>query len=109
LSDDLAHHVEVVRAELARQKDEARTKINRGIVLIAVVPLVILVAVFGAIVFGEIGLLIALVSAVAYTLVGTLGGFVMIAAGAAEHRRIGKQLEDYENVRQLPAARVVIR
>lgn len=33
----------------------------------------------------------------------------MIAAGAVEHRRIGKQLYDHEHVRQLPEARVVIR
>jgi hypothetical protein len=109
LSDDLAHEVAVVRAELSRQQEDARTRINRGIVLVAVVPLVILIAVFAAVQLGGLGMLVSLLSAVAYTLIGTIGGVAMIASGAVDHRRISKQLDDYVNVRQLPAARVVIR
>jgi hypothetical protein len=109
LSDDLALEVAVVRAELSRQQDDARTRINRGIVLVAVVPLVILISVFAAVQLGGLGMLVSLLSAVAYTLIGTIGGVAMIASGAVDHRRIGKQLDDYVNVRQLPAARVVIR
>jgi hypothetical protein len=110
LSDELEHQVRIVRAELSRQQDEASKKVTRGVVLIAVVPLVILAAVLLASVFeGAFGLVVPLLSAVAYTLIGTVGGVAMIAAGAVESRRIGKQLDDYDNVRQLPAARVVIR
>jgi hypothetical protein len=109
LSDDLEHELTVVREELERQREDARAKINRGIVMIAVVPLVILIAVIAAIQLGGLGLLVSLLSAVAYTLIGTVGGVAMIASGAVEHRRAGKQLDDYVNVRQLPEARVVIR
>ncbi len=98
-----------MRSELQRQQEDARTRINRGIVMIAVVPLVIVVAVLIAIQLGGLGLLVSLLSAVAYTLIGTVGGVAMIAAGAVEHRRIGKQLHDYDHVRQLPEARLVIR
>jgi hypothetical protein len=110
LSDELAHQIQTVRAELARQADEARKKINRGVIMIAVVPLVIIVALTMASLFGGVlGLVVPLLSAVAYTLIGTVGGVAMIAAGVVDQRRAGKQLDDYDNVRQLPAARVVIR
>jgi hypothetical protein len=108
-TDDLALEVAAMRAELLRQQEDARKKVYRGIVMIALVPLVIILSLLVALQFGGLALLVALLSGAAYTLIGSVGGIVMIGSGAVEHRRVGKQLHDYEHVRRLPEARIVVR
>ena len=101
---------DIMRAELVRQQQEARGTINRGIVMIALVPLVILGAIGVAIGIGSVtAAVLALLGAGTYALIGSIGGLAMLASGAVEHRRVGKMLRDIDEPRQLPAARVVLR
>lgn len=105
---------ELVRAEaevqLELQHQAARKTINRGIFMLAMVPVSV---VFGVIVALGIGnttvAIVALVSAFMYSLIGGIGGIGMILAGSFEHRRVGKELRELTDARLLPVARVVIR
>jgi len=100
----------IVRAELARQQEAARVTINRGIVVLAMVPLVLLAAAFAAIAINSAtAVLLAILGAGAYVFVGAIGGIALITSGAIEHRRIAKQLRAIDEPRQLPAARLVVR
>lgn len=100
----------VVRAELERQQQDARGTINRGVILLALVPLVILGALGVAVGIGSVtAAVLALLGAATYALIGSIGGLAMIASGAVDHRRISKLLRDIDEPRQLPAARIVIR
>lgn len=100
----------IVRAELVRQQEDARVTINRGIVLVAMVPLVILGAIFAAISVGSAtAAVVAVLGAGAYAFVGAIGGIAMMTSGAVEHRRIARQLREIDEPRQLPAARLVVR
>lgn len=98
-----------VQAELEVQLEGARRKINRGIVVIALVPLVIAMALVCALALGDVGILVSIVFGLGYTLIGTVAGVAMIAGGAVEHRRISKELRDVDPAHLLPAARVVVR
>ncbi len=98
-----------VQAELATQLEATRRRINRGIVVVALVPLVLAMALVIALALGDIGILVGVVFGVGYTLIGTVAGIAMIAGGAVEHRRISKQLREVDPANLLPAARVVVR
>jgi hypothetical protein len=103
-------HETLVKAELVRQQQDARGTINRGIVMLAMIPLVILGAIGAAFAIGSTtGTVLALLGAVAYALLGGIGGIAMLASGAVEHRLITKQLREIDQPRQLPAARVIVR
>lgn len=105
MSVDLAR----VQAELEVQLEGARRKINRGIVVVALVPLVIAMALVCALALGDVGILVSVVFGLGYTLIGTVAGAAMIAGGAVEHRRISKELREVDPAHLLPAARVVVR
>jgi hypothetical protein len=101
---------EIVRAELLRQKDDARSTIYRGLALIGLVPLVIAAAIIAAFaLMSSVYALLVLLVGAAYTLIGGVAGIATMIAGGFEYRRIGKQLHDYDHVRQLPEARLVVR
>ena len=93
-----------------RQQLDARSTISRGIVLLALVPLVILVAIGLAVGIGSVtAAVLALLGAATYALVGSIGGLAMMTSGAVESRRITKMLRDIDDPRRLPAARVIVR
>lgn len=98
-----------VQAELEVQLEATRRRINRGIVVIAMVPLVLAMSLVTALALGNVGLLVGLVFGVGYLLVGTIAGIAMIAGGAVEHRHISKQLREVDPAHLLPAARVIVR
>jgi hypothetical protein len=98
-----------VQAELEVQLEATRRRINRGIVVVALVPLVLAMALVTALALGDIGILVGAVFGIGYTLIGTIAGIAMIAGGAVEHRHISKQLREVDPANLLPAARVVIR
>jgi hypothetical protein len=52
---------------------------------------------------------LALLGALAYTVVGSIAGFAKLASGTLDYRRAGKQLRELDAVRQLPEARIVAR
>jgi hypothetical protein len=105
VSDDLEHRIASLREKLNRERYDARTQISSGVLMIALVPLVVMASVWFAGQSGDLGALVALLVAPAYTLIGTVGGAAMIAGGAIEHHRLGNQLDDC--VHTLPAARIV--
>jgi hypothetical protein len=103
VSDDVV----IVRRELERQQDDARVTIRRGIVLIGLVPLVLAVAIFSAFSLGGMAALMALLCGGAYMLIGTIAGLATLTGGLVDHRRVTRELCDYDRARQLPVARVV--
>jgi hypothetical protein len=100
---------QVVRAELARLQEEARVSIRRGVVLIAVVPLVLIASVIAALMLGGFGAFLSILLAATYMLIGSIAGMASIAGGVAEHRRSARKLRELDAMRQLPEARVVVR
>ncbi len=99
-----------LRAELVRAQQDARSTIHRGVLLIALVPLVLLGAVCIGIGLGSTAAtVLAILGAATYTLIGSIGGLAALTAGAFEHRRITKELRAIDAPRQLPAARVIMR
>ena len=92
-----------------RAQNDARVTIHRGVVLIALIPAITIASVVAAFVIGPIGALMAILFAVAYALVGGIGGIASIAAGLTDHRRATRELRAIDAPRQLPVARVVHR
>lgn len=101
--------IAIVRAELLRQHRDSRGTIKRGVILIALVVPILMGTVMVGLTVGGIAGGLAIVGGVLYTLLGSIGGMVTIASGLVEHRRTRKELYDYDHVRQLPAARLVLR
>lgn len=99
-----------VRSELVRQQREARAVINRGMVMLAIVPLSFLGAIVLALTVQSVtATVLAFLGAATYALVGCIGGLAMMTSGAVDHRRLGKQLRELDAPHQLPPARVVMR
>ena len=99
-----------LRAELVSAQQDARGSIHRGVIMLALVPLVLLGAVGIAIGLGSTtATVLAILGAATYTLIGSIGGLAMLTSGAFEHRRLTKELRAIDAPRQLPAARVVVR
>lgn len=99
-----------VRSELVRQQQDARATINRGVMMLAMVPLTILGAIVLALTVHSVtATVIAFLGAATYALIGSIGGLALMTSGAVDHRRMGKQLRELDAPRQLPAARVVVR
>jgi uncharacterized membrane protein len=99
----------LIRIELERAKQHARSTIHRGATALAMVPIVIVVSVVTALVIGGFGALISLLFAASYTLVGGIAGTAGVIAGATEHRRVARRLRAFDDLRELPRARVVVR
>ena len=100
---------QLVRAELVRTQQEARTTIHRGVALIAAVPLVVIAGVIAALALGGFPAFMSILLAGTYMLIGGIAGVASIAAGFAEHRRTTRQLRDLDATRQLPEARLILR
>jgi hypothetical protein len=101
---------QLVRQELGKQQESARVTLNRGIVLLALVPLVIILAVVGALLIETLGaVMLAVCGGALYCLVAGIGGIAMITSGAVELRRVNRELEALDEPYRLPAARVVVR
>lgn len=99
----------LVRAELVRMREEARSSIHRGVALIAVAPLVLFAGVLAAFALGGFAAFMAILLAATYLLIGSIAGISMIVGGVADHRRFARQLRELEAVYQLPQARVIVR
>jgi hypothetical protein len=97
------------RNRLVRAQDDARGTIHRGVMLIALIPIMLLAAVLAAVVIGPLGAVMAFIIAAAYALVGSIGGIAAIAAGVTDHRKATKELRAFDAPRQLPMARLVQR
>lgn len=100
---------QLVRTELVRLQEEARVSIRRGVVLIAVVPVVLIASAIAATVVGGFGAFLSLLAAATYMLIGSIAGMASIAGGVAEHRRSARKLRELDARRQLPPARLVVR
>lgn len=98
-----------LRAELVRNRQDARATIHRGVTLIGLVPVVLVGAVVAALGLGAFGAFASLLIAAAYTLVGGIAGLASIAGGIADYRRSGRDLEALDATHQLPAARLLKR
>jgi hypothetical protein len=101
--------IAIVRSELVRQQKDARSTIYRGVLLIAMVPVVVVVAVITALFLGGVPSVIAILAGAVYALIGGVAGVGTIIAGGLEYRRLGKQVHDYDHVRHLPEARLIER
>jgi hypothetical protein len=100
---------QVTRNRLVRAQDNARGTIHRGVLLIAMIPILGVAALLAAFVIGPFGAVMAFIIAVAYGLVGGIGGLAAIAAGLTDHRKATRELRAFDAPRQLPVARVVHR
>jgi predicted Co/Zn/Cd cation transporter (cation efflux family) len=99
-----------LRDELTRQQELARRTINRGIVTLAVIPIVLVAALaFVSAIDTLGGLLVSLALAGLYTLISGLVGLGMITSGGVTLRRLNKELRAIDEPHQLPVARVVDR
>lgn len=107
--DDEDEAERIRRGKLVRARKDARRTIDRGVVLLALVPVVIAIVLVVVLAFGVGSSFSLLLLAGAYTLIGTIGGIAMVASGGAESRRLGRELRAIDERRQLPAARVVKR
>jgi hypothetical protein len=97
------------RNRLVRAQDEARSTIHRGVMLIAFIPILAVVALITAFVINPIVAVMGFIVTAAYGLIGGIGGIAVIAAGITDHRKATKELRAFDAPRQLPAARVVVR
>jgi hypothetical protein len=101
---------ELVRVELVRRHETARGSIRRGVVLIALVPLALVCGVLGALISPPgVAPVLALLGALAYTVIASIVGIAKLARGTIDYRRAGQQLRELDAQRQLPEARVVVR
>jgi len=97
------------RDKLVRAQKDARQTIDRGVLLLALVPVVAAIVIVFVLAFGVSSTFFLLLLAGAYTLVGGIGGIALIASGGTQSRRLGRELRAIDERRQLPAARVVKR
>lgn len=97
------------RDELTRDRAEGKATRNRGLKLLVSIPLVAFPAFVFALWTSGVASIALVVLAGVYTLVGGIGGLVMIAAGAAQYHNVNNRLEALDVAGQLPAARVVLR
>jgi hypothetical protein len=110
VSDDEQDQADQVRrGKLVRAQKDARQTIDRGVLLLALVPVVLAIMLVVVLAFGVGSSFSLLLLAGAYTLIGGIGGISMIASGSTESRRLGRELRAIDERRQLPAARVVKR
>ena len=101
--------VATVRAELVRARDDARRRVRRGAMLLALVPCILAVGVAAAIVLGGHVAFGALAIAGVYAIGGGFAGLSAVTDGFSEQRKLTRQLRDIDEVRGLPEARLVIR
>lgn len=80
---------------------------QRGLFLVALVPLLLSGAVIALFGLGGLYGALAVIFAGLYAFVGGLAGVGMLAGGVAGHRHSAKQLKALDALYQLPAARVV--
>jgi len=99
----------VTRNRLVRAQDDARVTIHRGVMLIALIPIILIAAVLAAFAIGPLAAVMAFIVAAAYGLVGGVGGLAAIAAGMTDHRKATRELRAFDAPRQLPQARLVQR
>jgi len=97
------------RDELTRDRAEGKVTRNRGLKLLASVPLVAIAGFLLAMSTSGVPSIVLVVIGGVYTLVGGMGGLVMIAAGSAQCHNVSARLEALDVARQLPEARVVVR
>lgn len=96
------------RDELTRDRADGLATRNRGLKLLISIPAVAIPGFVLAVSTSGVTSIVLVVLAGVYTLVGAIGGLVMIAAGAAQYHSVSHRL-DALDVAQLPAARVVVR
>ncbi|HSD90638.1 MAG TPA: hypothetical protein VLB44_24105 [Kofleriaceae bacterium] len=99
----------IKRGKLVRAQKDARQTLDRGVLLLGLVPVVASVVLVFVLAFGASSMFFLLILAGAYTLVGGVGGIALIASGGTLSRRLGRELRAIDERRQLPAARVVKR
>lgn len=98
-----------MRLKLLRAQADARHSIDRGVVMLAMVPIAVVGGLFAALILGIIGGLVAVVLALAYAMIGGIGGIAMIVTGTMAFRHTRRELAKLGEPLQLPAARVIIR
>jgi hypothetical protein len=99
----------IKRGKLVRAQKDARQTFDRGVLLLALVPVIATIVLVFVLAFGASSTFFLMLLAGAYALVGGIGGIAMIASGGTQSRRLGRQLRAIDERRQLPAARVVKR
>ena len=98
-----------LRADLVRTRERAGTTCQRGILLVALIPLILGASVIAAFLLGPVaGLLLFLLAGI-YTLVGGLAGMGLFVVGIVDRRHSTQELKALDALRMLPAARVVRR
>lgn len=102
-------HRLTLRAELVRTQQDARALIQRGVIMIALVPALLAVGVVGLLSLSSYPGVITLLAAAGYALFGGIGGLAATAAGLADHRRSTKELRAFDASYTLPEARLVRR
>jgi hypothetical protein len=96
-----------VRSDLIRQRNEARSKMARGVLLTVSAPFTLFAAFVAGYFLGAVAGPIVMIAGAIFASSGVIVGIGTTMSGAATHRRLTAQMRNYEHVRELPEARIV--